>query len=134
MDARVLRGWAMISMALAVGLDIGEITKKESMGVIRSRHQVWYERVRKLAANEVYMGHGHHSHRQIAFRWASPFTVGQHSRVGECLILYTVQMGSSQMADEIGNLACKRLLSNTLRKMPGTAVHSSPWYTLCKNG
>ena len=80
-DARALRGWAMIPMALAVGLDIGEVTKKESMGIILSRHQVWYERVRKLAANEVYIGHGHHSHRQRAFKWASPFTVGQHGTV-----------------------------------------------------
>ena len=35
-------------------MDIGDITRKESMGIIRSRHQAWYERVRKSAANEVW--------------------------------------------------------------------------------
>ena len=59
-DTRAFRGWAMIPMALAVGLDIGEITKEESMGVIPSRQQIWSERDRQLAADEVYIGHGHH--------------------------------------------------------------------------
>ena len=39
-DPRALRDWAMIPMALAVGLDITEITRKESRGVIPSRHQL----------------------------------------------------------------------------------------------
>ena len=68
MDARALRGWAMIPMALAVGLDISEITKDDSHGVIPSRHQIRIGKDQKLAANEVYIGHGHHSHRQKGFQ------------------------------------------------------------------
>ena len=62
----------MTSMMLAVGLNNGEITKSEPMGVTWSRHQIWYERVRQSVANEVRIGHGCHSRRQIACRWASP--------------------------------------------------------------
>ena len=83
MDARALRGWAMIPMALAVGLDIGEITKDDSHVFIPSRHQIRIGKDQKLAANEVYIGHGHHSHRQKASKWASPVTVGQHGTVEE---------------------------------------------------
>ena len=59
-DARAFRGWAMIPMALAVGLDIGEITKEESLGVIPSRHRIRSGRDQELGADEVYIGHGHH--------------------------------------------------------------------------
>ena len=36
LNTNALRSWAMIPMALAVGLDIGEITKEESRGVTRA--------------------------------------------------------------------------------------------------
>ena len=75
----------MIPMALAVGLDIGEITKEESRGVIPSRHQINSKRGQTLAADEVYIGHGHHSHRQPTSKWASPFIPGQHGTAEDCL-------------------------------------------------
>ena len=120
-DARAFRSWAMIPMALAVGLNIGEFMKEESRGIIPSRHRIRCGKEQKLAANEVYIGHGHHSHRQRASKWASPFTVGQHGTVEECLILYTDHIGSSRLADEVGELAGKRLLSDTPDEMPCTA-------------
>jgi len=120
-DARALRGWAMIPMALAVGLDIGEITKEESRGVLPSRCVMSSKREQTLAANEVYIGHGHHTHRQRASKWASPFTVGQHGTVEECLIMYTDYISSSPLAEEIEELVGKRLLSDTPKDMPCTA-------------
>ena len=71
-----------------------------------------------LAANEVYIGHGHHSHRHKASKWASPFTVGQHGTVEECLIMYTDYISSSKLAEEIEELIGKRLLSDTPGNMP----------------
>jgi len=111
----------MIPMALAVGLDIGEITKEESRGVIPSRHQISSKLGQTLKADEVYIGHGHHSHRQKASKWASPFTVGQHGTIEECLILYTGHISSSQLAEEIDELIGKRLLSDTPKDVPCTA-------------
>ena len=111
----------MIPMALAVGLDIGEITKEESRGIIPSRHQISSEGGQTLAADEVYIGHGHHSHRQKASKWASPFTVGQHGTIEECLIMYTGHISSSRLAEEIDELVGKRLLSDTPKDMPCTA-------------
>ena len=111
----------MIPMALAVGLDIGEITKEESRGVIPSRHQISSKLGQTLAADEVYIGHGHHSHRQKASKWASPFTVGQHGTIEECLIMYTGHISSSHLADEIDELIGKRLLSDTPKDLPCTA-------------
>ncbi len=64
LDARALRGWATIPMAPDVGLDIDGITKEESYGIIPSRHRIKRKRDQQLAANEVYIGHGHHSHWQ----------------------------------------------------------------------
>ncbi len=121
LDVRALRSWAMIPMALAVGLDISKITREESRGVIPSRHQIRRGKNQTLAANEVYIGHGHHSHRQKASKWASPFTVGQHGTVEECLIMYTDYISTSQLAEEIEELIGKQLLSDTPENMPCTA-------------
>ncbi|WP_288992127.1 hypothetical protein [uncultured Marinobacter sp.] len=121
-----LRSWATIPMALAVGLDIGRITNKESFGVIPSRHQMARNKERNkelipLAANEVYIGHGHHSHRQPTSKWASPFIAGQHGTVEDCLIKYTDYISTSQLAEEIEELIGKRLLTDTPKDMPDTA-------------
>jgi len=121
LDAKALRHWAMIPMALAVGLDISRITKEESHGVIPSRHQIRRELKQTLAVDEVDIGHGHHSHRQKASKWASPFTVGQHGTVEDCLIMYTDYISTSQLAEEIEELIGKRLLSDTPENMPCTA-------------
>jgi hypothetical protein len=120
-DARAVRGWAMIPMALAVGLDISEITREEARDIIPTRHRIRYGREQSLASNEVYIGHGHHSHRQMASKWASPFTVGQHGTVEECLILYTDYISSSPLSDNIDELVGKRLLSDTPEDIPCTA-------------
>jgi len=120
-DARVLRGWAMIPRALAAGPDIGEITKKESHGIIPSRHLMGSKKEQTLAADEVYIGHGHYSHGQGASKWASPFTAGQQGAVEECLIMYADYISSSPLAEEIERLVGKRLLSDTPRDMPCTA-------------
>ena len=111
----------MIPMALAVGLDIGAITKEESLGIIPSRHRIWSRKGQQLAADEVYIGHGHHSHRQKASKWASPFTVGQHGTVEECLIMYTDYISSSQLAEEVEELIGGSWLSDTPEDMPCTA-------------
>jgi hypothetical protein len=111
----------MIPMALAVGLDISEITKEESRGVIPSRRQISSKLGQTLRADEVYIGHGHHSHRQQASKWASPFVVGQHGTTEECLIKYTEHISSSHLADQIDELVGKRLLSDTPSNMPCTA-------------
>ena len=121
LNTNALRSWAMIPMALAVGLDIGEITKEESRGVIPSRHQINGKLGQTLKADEVYIGHGHHSHRQKASKWASPFTVGQHGTTEECLIMYTGHISSSHLAEEIDELIGKKLLSDTPSNMPCTA-------------
>jgi len=89
-------------------------------GRIPSRHRIGCEREQRLAANEVYIGSGHISHRQKASKWASPFTVGQHGTVEECLISYTDYIGSSRLADAIGDLAGMRLRSDMPREMPYT--------------
>jgi len=107
--------------AEAVGLDIGEITREESRGAIPSRRRMSTERGQTLAADEVYVGHGHHSHRHGASRWASPFTVGQHGTVEEYLIMYTDYISSSLPAEEIKELVGKRLLSDTPEDIPCTA-------------
>jgi len=120
-DARALRGWAMIPTALAVGLDIGQFTKKEARGIIPSRHRFERGRERGLEADEVYVGQGHHSHKQRASKWASPFVASQDGTAEECLIWYADHVGSSRLASEVGELAGKKLLSDTPEGMPCTA-------------
>ena len=112
-DARAFRDWAMIPMALAVGLDISKITKNESHGVIPSRHRIGSGLNQKLSGDEVYIGHGHHSHRRMASKWASPVTVGQDGTVEECLLRYTDHISSSPLAGDLGELIGKRLLCDT---------------------
>ena len=46
LHSNALRSWAMIPMALAVGLDISEITDEESKRVIPTRHQIDSNRAR----------------------------------------------------------------------------------------
>ena len=111
----------MIPMALAVGLDISGITKEESRRIIPRRHRISYGKGHVLAADEVYIGHGHHSHRQKASKWASPFTAGQHGTVEECLALYTDYVSSSPLAEEMEELMGKKLLTDTPRDVPCTA-------------
>ena len=55
-------------MALALGLDINEITSEESRGIIPSGHQIRAGKEEKLAANEVYIGPGHHLRQFISTR------------------------------------------------------------------
>ncbi len=111
----------MIPMALAVRLDMAESQRKSHARIIPSRHRIRSGKDQQLAANKGYIGHGHHSHRQKASKWASPFTVGQHGTVEECLIMYTDCIGSSQLAEEIEELINKRFFSNTPEDMPCTA-------------
>ena len=85
-DPRAFRDWARIPMALAVGLDINKITSKDSHGVIPNRRQAPTGKGQKLSNSEIYIGHGHDSHRQMASKWASPIVVGQDGTVEECLI------------------------------------------------
>ena len=69
----------------------------------------------------MYIGHGHHSHRQKTSKWASPFIVGQHGTVEDCLIKYTDYISTSELAEEMEELIGKRLLSDTPDNMPCTA-------------
>ena len=55
-----------------------------------------------LAANEVYIGHGHRSHRQPTSKWASPFIAGQHGTVEDCLIKVAAHTGDTGNAGNIG--------------------------------
>ena len=120
-DARAFRDWAMIPMAIAVGLDVGKVTRGRSEGIVPSRHRMASGTKQELAVDEVYIGHGHHSHRQRASKWASQFIVGQHGTVEECLILYADHISSSELAGELEELAGKKLYSDTPEEMPCTA-------------
>ena len=60
----LLRGGATIPVAPDTRLDIDRIKKEESYVTIPSRHRIKRRRDQQLAANEMYIGHGHHSHRQ----------------------------------------------------------------------
>ena len=62
---------------------------------------------------EVYIGAGHFSHRFWKSKWASPFVVGQHGAVEECLIMYTDHIVSSELVDCVDESAGKTLLSDT---------------------
>ena len=109
----------------------------ESHGIIPSRHRVVGKSSQTLAANEVYIGlnratselmgrtrlgvyrcHGQTSAWGHLSKWASPFTVGRHGTIKECLIMYTGYISSCHLAGEIHELIGKRLLSDTPEDTP----------------
>jgi len=120
-DPRAFRDWAMIPMALAVGLNISHITSDESHGVIPVRRQAPKGRNHPLSSDEVYIGHGHHSHRLKASKWASPVLVGQDGTCEECLIKYSDHISSSPLSDDLSELVGKHLLSDTPTNVPCTS-------------
>ena len=118
--------------------------KSESRGIIPSRHYVDSNEGRVLSSDEVYIGfvrtvkeykgftrisaHRPQSHRHCPSgggwgisKWASPFTVGQHGTIKDCLIMYTGYISSCHLAGEIEELRGKRLLSDTPENIPCTA-------------
>ncbi len=121
LDTRTLKDWAMITRALAVGLDIDAITKEESRRIIPGRHPTKSGKEQQMAVDEVYTSHGHHSHRQKASMWASLFTMGRHGTVEECLIMYMDHISSSQLTERVEELIGEKLLSDTPEDRPCTA-------------
>ena len=123
-NARALEGWAIIPRALAVRLDTGEIARKESMGIILSRHQKEGERRQKAAINEAYAGQEHRERRQEASRWEPPFATGQQGTNKGCLIMPIEDAGLHRLVGEIGEQAGKRPLSDSTKEMPcAVGVH-----------
>ena len=120
-DARALRGWAMIPMILAVGSVIGQFAKKGASGIIPSRHRFERGREQGLAVDEVYVGHGHHSHKRRSFKRASPSVAGQEGIAEECPSWFADHVGSSRLASKVEELAGKELLSDKPEGMPCTA-------------
>jgi len=118
LDARAARSWAMIPTALASGLHISTLTTKASHGVIPTRHRI--KPGQALGVDEIYIGHGHHSHNHKASKWASPFKVGQHGTAEECLLKYMDYIATSALSDTIEELINKKLLSDTPAGTPCT--------------
>ncbi len=61
-----------------------------------------------LGADEIYIGHGHHSHNHRASKWASPFKVGQHGTAEECLLKYMDYMATHKRQQEHPHLPLAR--------------------------
>ena len=103
----------MIPMALSIGLEIpvsfptGRMPTREVMEGKRLRPQ---EQVSPLRPDEVYIGSGHHSHRQPVTKWASPFAPGRHGTEEECLIMYVQYLHESRLAEKVHELFGKTLL------------------------
>jgi len=76
LGARALRDWAMIPIAMAVGIDPRQLASTYPHEAAPIGKRIQAEKRRSLAADEIYTEHGYHSHRQRASKQASPLHSG----------------------------------------------------------
>ena len=93
-EPRALREWAMMPMALQLGINVahmpgaGGIPARKSTQAAAGMVTV-AGKPAQLKADEVYVGQGLFSHRLRKTKWASPFHVGRDGTAQECVRKYT---------------------------------------------
>ena len=109
LDSRAMREWAMVPMAIAIGLDVKATMDPAAMPTLPKREIM---SLSKLGAPTwgIYVGVGHHTHGQPPSKWATPFTEGQHGTHLDCMIHYVNYIHVSGLVRDIGQLAGKTLL------------------------
>ena len=107
LDPRALRKWAMVPMAIAIGVDISKHTP-DARG-LPTRAVPPCDKGYVLKANEIYVGQGNHAHRLPTTKWASPFLVGHHGTAEECILHYLDLFRKSGLVSEVPTLMGKVL-------------------------
>ena len=82
-DPRTLREWLVMPMVLAMGLGTEEFLGPDEG--VPTRETVPADHRGPLPQGVVYVGNGHHSHRQGRSRWANPFAPGKHGGLEQCM-------------------------------------------------
>jgi len=109
-DHRAFREWAMLPMGMVLGLDLKTVGAVSKDQTIPRREQITGAYFGQLHQDEIYVGAGHHSHKQKCTKWASPFIEGQHGTAKECKLLYVNHLHESGLLIDIMELADKKLL------------------------
>ena len=109
LDSRASREWAMIPMALAIGLNIGSFVSQKALEALPTRKVIQPTMKEPMGTEDFYVGQGNHQHRQPTGKWASPFLEGQDGTKEECLIQYGNHLRYSGLVDEVWELKGKRL-------------------------
>ena len=121
LDPRATREWMMLPMALALGLEVTRQPRQVALLNLPTRRRMPPRLGVCLTADEIYIGPGHHSHRQRTTKWASPFFPGQHGSAADCLALYADYLRSRGLIPQIGELYGMRLLSDRSAEVPCVA-------------
>ena len=109
LDSRASREWAMIPMALSLGLDIGSFVSQKAFESLPTRKVMLPTMKEPMGTADLYVGQGTHQHRQPTGKWASPFLEGQDGTKEECLIQYGNHLRYSGLVDKVWELEGKRL-------------------------
>ena len=109
LDSRASREWAMIPMALSLGLNIGNYVAQELCDALPIRKVILPTMKDAMGADDIYVGQGNHQHRQPIGKWASPFLEGQDGTREECLIQYGNHLRYSGLVKDVWKLRGKRL-------------------------
>ena len=104
LDSRATREWAMIPMALSIGLNIGKFVAGKAADILPVRKVMQPTTKGDLGERNLYVGQGHYTHRQPTSKWATPFWDGQHGTKEECLIKYGEHLRESGLIDEVWKL------------------------------
>ena len=121
LDKRAMREWMMVPMALAIGLDVSSSLPTELAAQLPVRAVMWTQKGKVCQPHEIYVGQGHHSHRQKRTKWASPFIAGQHGTPTECLVLYANHLHEGGLVKDIDELLGKTLLCDCRTEVPCVA-------------
>ena len=104
---KAFREWAMIPTALGLGIKppwAGGIPARISIEELDFRIKTTRGKPAELPAEHVYIGQGHHSHRLIRNKWASPFLPGIHGTASDCVGFYLDHIRKQGLVDQIQEL------------------------------
>ena len=106
-DPRTFREFAMGPTALSLGLK-PEGPEFSDMPIRVHIHDVLLPD-KTLPADVVYIGHGHFTHRLSPSKWENPFRVGTHGTHVDTILQFINHWEASPLAQEVIELAGKRL-------------------------
>ena len=132
------REWAMIPMALALGVGPDLHADAEPMAAIRGRRCVddvilvkGQGKLKQCSLPEgcIYIGRGHHTHRLSNTAWSSPYIPGLHGSPEECMSFYTFHLRQSGLVNRLHELRGKMLVCDCSQDEPchGDVLLAEEW-------
>ena len=110
---KALREWAMLPMALGLGIDpphAGGIPVRRSTDEVHQHSPGGGSK--DLPPDHVYVGQGRGPHELQRSKWASPFVPGSHGTATECVCFYLDHLRKTELLGDIHELLGKTLVSD----------------------